>query len=506
MADDTSAQTFKELAKGATDVVFNSSFPILSRLLQTTGDREIETTRAVRGLEDSQQKFDETLLKVNSQLSTLSTYSYRSLGLLGDILKEFKIKNGTLFAATAGAATIAAANNLLGNAKAQQVSTDPALPAPGPMPQDEKNSKSQESNKKSTSPNDAQSPAIQAGAPPPVTAPADTNKPAGGAAGSKKDATKNTQIQSSGGDPIVERVLATIRTKESNSNYTIKNRVSSASGAYQFIDSTWASLTKKYDIGTEFKHASLAPPAIQDEVARRYVKEILQSNSNDVTKVPIVWYTGNAQGKMSQDAKDVNKGLAPATYQSSWMKVYNSLGPSDDSTKKNDATKTSAPAKVTSPGAPAQAKESGEEQAAPAAEPNATPEKKQPATNGLNKSESSTDPQGGQSPAEKVETPQATPTPPAPGPISALEPNKIPEAKNIETGEKLQQTSASLATPMPQQQQPGDSQVFAMNQQPSGQGAGNRSGAPEKLRDPTNPGNVEPEDAKSRYKDLFGIG
>ena len=178
----------------------------------------------------------------------------------------------------------------------------------------------------------------------------------------------------------------------------------------------------------------------------------------------------------------------------------------DDSTKKNDATKTSAPAKVTSPGAPAQAKESGEEQAAPAAEPNATPEKKQPATNGLNKSESSTDPQGGQSPAEKVETPQATPTPPAPGPISALEPNKIPEAKNIETGEKLQQTSASLATPMPQQQQPGDSQVFAMNQQPSGQGAGNRSGAPEKLRDPTNPGNVEPEDAKSRYKDLFGIG
>ena len=137
MADDTSAQTFKELAKGATDVVFNSSFPILSRLLQTTGDREIETTRAVRGLEDSQQKFDETLLKVNSQLSTLSTYSYRSLGLLGDILKEFKIKNGTLFAAAAGAATIAAANNLLGNAKAQQVSTDPALPAPGPMPQDE---------------------------------------------------------------------------------------------------------------------------------------------------------------------------------------------------------------------------------------------------------------------------------------------------------------------------------------------------------------------------------
>jgi hypothetical protein len=82
----------------------------------------------------------------------------------------------------------------------------------------------------------------------------------------------------------------------------------------------------------------------------------------------------------------------------------------------------------------------------------------------------------------------------------------MPESKPIETGEKLQKTSANLESPVPQPQGEG-SQVVAMNQQqPSGQGIGNRTGAPEKLRDPTKPGNVEPEDSKSRYKDLFGIG
>jgi hypothetical protein len=507
MADDSSAQTFKELAKGATDVVFNSSFPILSRLFQSTSDRETEATRAVRGLEDSQQKFDNNLLKVNSQLSTLSTYSFRSLGLLGDILKEFKTKNGTLVAAAGLGAAAIIGNNMLSGKSGSQVPADPAIPAPGPTPQNEKNSNAPQASGKSPATQETPAQATPAGPPPPVTAPTETNKPRGTGGSNTGGATKNTQVQNTGGDPTVERILNTIKIRESNSNYTVKNPRSSASGAYQFIDSTWASLTKKYDMGTEFKHASQAPAAIQDEVARRYVKEILQSNGNDVTKVPLVWYTGNPQGRMAAGASEVNRGLAPATYQANWMKTYNSLGPPDDSTKKKDAIKTSGAPKPGSPGAQPQVPGSGEEQGTPAPEKNATPEKTEGATPALNP-QTSTGTEDNQGAAQKTQTPQATPAPSSgtPGPSASLEPSKMPESKPIETGEKLQRTSANLESPVPQQQGEG-SQVVAMNQQQQGgQGIGNRAGAPEKLRDPTKPGNVEPEDSKSRYKDLFGIG
>ena len=120
----------------------------------------------------------------------------------------------------------------------------------------------------------------------------------------------------------VETVLATIRTRESGGNYTIKNPTASASGAYQYIDKTWQSLTKKYGIGTEYKHANEAPPEIQDEVARRNVTEILQQTGGDVSKVPLVWYTGNAQGKISSAALAKNKGLTPEMYQRNWLSTY----------------------------------------------------------------------------------------------------------------------------------------------------------------------------------------
>jgi Transglycosylase-like domain len=126
-------------------------------------------------------------------------------------------------------------------------------------------------------------------------------------------------------DAGVEAILATIRQKESGGNYTVKNPKpgQTASGGYQFINSTWRSLTKKYGVGTQYKSAKDAPPEVQDAVARAHVKEILANNNNDVTKVPLVWYTGNAQGKISQEAIDINNGLTPAKYQAMWMKSYN---------------------------------------------------------------------------------------------------------------------------------------------------------------------------------------
>lgn len=120
----------------------------------------------------------------------------------------------------------------------------------------------------------------------------------------------------------VSKILNTIKTQESAGSanpYTARNQISSASGAYQFTDGTWSELTNKYGIGREYLHASDAPPAIQDAVASRRVEEILQANGGDVSKVPLMWYTGNAEGHISPSALALNGGLTPAEYQRHWM-------------------------------------------------------------------------------------------------------------------------------------------------------------------------------------------
>jgi hypothetical protein len=124
----------------------------------------------------------------------------------------------------------------------------------------------------------------------------------------------------------IEKILATIRTRESGGNYGIPHPIGmpnqTASGAYAFIDESWQGLTKKYGIGTEYPKAYLAPPPIQDAVAAKYVQEILQQAGGDVSKVPLAWYTGNIQGKMSASALATNNGLTPQAYQAKWMADY----------------------------------------------------------------------------------------------------------------------------------------------------------------------------------------
>lgn len=129
-----------------------------------------------------------------------------------------------------------------------------------------------------------------------------------------------TQVGANGD---VEKILSTIRTRESGGNYTIESKSSSASGAYQFVDGTWRSLTKKFNVGTEYSRAYMAPAEIQDEVARRYVNDILRRSGGDVSKVPLEWYTGNINGTMSAKALAANNGLTPQEYQKRWMENYN---------------------------------------------------------------------------------------------------------------------------------------------------------------------------------------
>ena len=83
------------------------------------------------------------------------------------------------------------------------------------------------------------------------------------------------------------------------------------------------SLTKKYGIGIQYKTASSAPPEIQDAIAGKYIEDIMKDVGGDVTKVPIVWYTGNKYGQMSSDAIASNNGLTPQVYQQKWLNIYN---------------------------------------------------------------------------------------------------------------------------------------------------------------------------------------
>lgn len=60
--------------------------------------------------------------------------------------------------------------------------------------------------------------------------------------------------------------LACVRRHESGGNYQAQNPTSTASGAYQFLNSTWRTLSARAGYGG-YSTAASAPPYIQDAVA-----------------------------------------------------------------------------------------------------------------------------------------------------------------------------------------------------------------------------------------------
>ena len=164
-----------------------------------------------------------------------------------------------------------------------------------------------------------------------------------------------------------KQVLETIKKRESGGNYNIRSGSSSASGAYQFIDSTWRGRAQKAGVDIQqYPRAFMAPPDVQDKVADVYISEILRQNNNDVSKIPLVWYTGNAAGQMSAGALAVNKGLTPQAYQASWMKTYQQMGGNVQTAASQQTTPTAPAAPTTAPAAATTG--------APERRPSATPE------------------------------------------------------------------------------------------------------------------------------------
>jgi murein DD-endopeptidase MepM/ murein hydrolase activator NlpD len=140
----------------------------------------------------------------------------------------------------------------------------------------------------------------------------------------------------------VEPILATIRTLESAGNYHAKAAGSSASGAYQFLDTTWNGYGG-------YTHAADAPPAVQDAKATEHVTGILDQHDNDVTAVPVIWYIGHVPAVGSPEWDTVpypsaGNVLTPRQYQQRWMTTYQQ----QSATPTSSAPTTSVPAVTSS--------------------------------------------------------------------------------------------------------------------------------------------------------------
>lgn len=117
----------------------------------------------------------------------------------------------------------------------------------------------------------------------------------------------------------IEAILATIRYLESRGDYTLPPNRGNASGAYQFIESTWNGYAG-------FQHAYLAPPEIQDERATADVQRFLASWSNDVSMIPVLWYypvaSRNAALMDIVPKPAAGNVLTIREYQQRWLGVF----------------------------------------------------------------------------------------------------------------------------------------------------------------------------------------
>ena len=113
-------------------------------------------------------------------------------------------------------------------------------------------------------------------------------------------------------------ILLTIRTIESGGNYTIPKNRGGASGAYQYIDSTWNNYKG-------YPSAYLAPPEVQDERALADVNSILWTWKGDVSMVPVIWYYPRGASDpvlMDQVPKPwAGNRLTVREYQMRWLDV-----------------------------------------------------------------------------------------------------------------------------------------------------------------------------------------
>lgn len=100
---------------------------------------------------------------------------------------------------------------------------------------------------------------------------------------------------------VIEKVAYIESVLESGRDYSSRSRTSSASGAYQITDSTWAGWASLVPGADAFAHAADAPPAIQDAVAIAGLNETASQVDGDPTLFSVLWYIGRIPTASSRD-------------------------------------------------------------------------------------------------------------------------------------------------------------------------------------------------------------
>lgn len=164
---------------------------------------------------------------------------------------------------------------------------------------------------------------------PPISAPTPAPDPTPTTVNTSPDTTPTSVAPPSTPAPAAQRViaypsqianiLATIRYLESRGNYLAPPNRGQASGAYQFITSTWNNYGG-------YRDAYLAPPEIQDERAAQDVNRFLAQWSNDVSMIPVMWYYPLASRDVNlMDIVPVPSAgnvLTVREYQQRWLAVW----------------------------------------------------------------------------------------------------------------------------------------------------------------------------------------
>jgi cell wall-associated NlpC family hydrolase len=123
----------------------------------------------------------------------------------------------------------------------------------------------------------------------------------------------------------VAGALATIRQLESGNDYTAQAAKASASGAYQFLDSSWRTWAARAGYPDLYPRAYLAPPHVQDATAAAYVQAILDQ-WHDVAYIPVNWYyPAAADNPALMDivpAPEAGNRLTVRQYQTRWLDLY----------------------------------------------------------------------------------------------------------------------------------------------------------------------------------------
>lgn len=127
----------------------------------------------------------------------------------------------------------------------------------------------------------------------------------------------------------IDKFLQVLAYKESSGVPTKINPVSGASGKYQYIDSTWAGVTKSnYPPGSKYQAARQAPEEMQDAAAYlEYVKKFKQFD-NDIFKIAVSHFLPKAnEDKSLLDKVPPGNAITPRQYAQDIINKTKSEGP-----------------------------------------------------------------------------------------------------------------------------------------------------------------------------------